>query len=244
LTSIKKHSDYQEEAKRLKDTKTYFDQFIENTQLNRTIYENDMRQAFVDLDYLDSSQSYITILVNAKMLDVSKENLNKVINAKNKPYFSRIDFKENGSSDGKKYYIGKLSLLKENNEPLIIDWRAPIASIYYDGRLGEVSYQTDTGTVIGELSLKRQFTIEDGELQDFFDVDITTNDDFLQAHLGAHADNRLKDIVSTIQAEQNKIIRADLEKPLIVQGAAGSGKTTIALHRIAYLIYTYEKNYA
>ena len=243
MTSIKKHSDYQEEAKRLKDTKTYFDQFIENTQLNRTIYENDMRQAFVDLDYLDSSQSYITILVNAKMLDVSKENLNKVINAKNKPYFSRIDFKENGSSDGKKYYIGKLSLLKENNEPLIIDWRAPIASIYYDGRLGEVSYQTDTGTVIGELSLKRQFTIEDGELQDFFDVDITTNDDFLQAHLGAHADNRLKDIVSTIQAEQNKIIRADLEKPLIVQGAAGSGKTTIALHRIAYLIYTYEKNF-
>ncbi|WP_366924603.1 UvrD-helicase domain-containing protein [Metallumcola ferriviriculae] len=177
------------------------------------------------------------------MLDVSKENLSKVIHAKDKPYFSRIDFQETGSNESKKYYIGKLSLLKENNEPLIIDWRAPIASTYYDGRLGEVSYQTDTGTVSGELSLKRQFTIEEGKLLDFFDVDITTNDEFLQSHLGAHADNRLKDIVSTIQAEQNKIIRADLEQPLIVQGAAGSGKTTIALHRIAYLIYTYEENF-
>ncbi|MDW7674475.1 MAG: RNA polymerase recycling motor HelD [Bacillota bacterium] len=243
MTSIKKHPEYKKEADRLEYTKDYFNKFVENIEENSKNYQSEIREAFVNLDYLDSSQSYITILTNAKFLDVNKENLTKVLSAKDKPYFSRIDFQEQGTNGKKKYYIGKLSLLKEDQEPLIVDWRAPVASIYYDGRLGEVSYQTDTTTIKGNLSLKRQYTIDAGKLLDFFDVDITTNDDFLQASLGAHAENRLKDIVATIQAEQNKIIRADLEKPLIVQGVAGSGKTTIALHRVAYLIYTYEDSF-
>src|SRR5690606_36215031 len=104
-------------------------------------------------------------------------------------------------------------------------------------------YNCPKGYVRGELMLKRQFSIENGELLNIFDIDITTNDDFLQGYLGASADNRLKDIVSTIQAEQNQIIRADMWTPLIVQGAAGSGKTTIALHRIAYLVYTHERSF-
>jgi len=101
----------------------------------------------------------------------------------------------------------------------------------------------DDGNVEGRLLLKRQFSIEEGKLKEIFDIDITTNDEFLQASLGANADSRLKEIVSTIQTEQNRVIRADMWEPLIVQGAAGSGKTTIALHRIAYLIYTYEKTF-
>jgi DNA helicase-2/ATP-dependent DNA helicase PcrA len=109
--------------------------------------------------------------------------------------------------------------------------------------LGQAKYLCPEGEINGELSLKRQFTIEAGELREIFDIDITTNDQFLQAHLGASADNRLKEIVSTIQAEQNRIIRADLKTPLIIQGVAGSGKTTIALHRIAYLIYNYEGSF-
>lgn len=129
-------------------------------------------------------------------------------------------------------------LTQEEQEPLILDWRSPIASIYYDGRLGAVDYQTPTGTIQGQLSLKRQYTIEKGQLLDIQDIDITANDAFLQASLEANADHRLKDIATSIQAEQNRVIRADMT-PLIVQGVAGSGKTTIALHRMAYLIYTY-----
>lgn len=109
--------------------------------------------------------------------------------------------------------------------------------------MGRLSYLTPAGMAEGELLLKRQFTINNGKLERFLDMDITTTDAFLQAVLEENKDNRLRDIVSTIQAEQDAIIRADINNPLIVQGAAGSGKTTIALHRIAYLIYTYRKTF-
>jgi DNA helicase-2/ATP-dependent DNA helicase PcrA len=131
----------------------------------------------------------------------------------------------------------------EDQKLIIVDWRAPIANMYYESRLGDASYQCPDGKISGTLSLKRQFSIEKGRLEEIFDIDITTNDQFLQSYLGASADNRLKDIVSTIQAEQNRVIRANMERPLIVQGVAGSGKTTIALHRIAYLIYNYGKSF-
>ena len=132
---------------------------------------------------------------------------------------------------------------EEDQELIIIDWRAPVANLYYEGRLGEANYDCPEGNIEGEILLKRQFFIEEGELLNIFDIDVTATDELLQSCLGANADNRLKDIVSTIQAEQNQIIRADMWKPLVVQGAAGSGKTTIALHRIAYLIYNHEKNF-
>jgi len=115
-----------------------------------------------------------------------------------------------------------------------------MSSLYYEGRIGQASYDCIDGTIEGEITLKRQYQINMGQLEGFTDIDITTNDEFLQAALGASKDRRLGDIVSTIQAEQNKIIRAPLSKHLLVQGAAGSGKTTIALHRIAYLLYAHE----
>lgn len=243
MTSLKKHPDYLEETRRLKSTIQYMDIYIQDIYKKQQSSTDEIKEAMVNLDYLDSSQSYITILVNARYLDYSRESLEKVLRAKAKPYFSRIDFRDNREKQPAKYYIGKLSLFKDDHEPLIIDWRAPIAGVYYDGRLGEVSYEAEEGTVTGELLLKRHHTIEKGQLSDFFDVEITTSDEMLQETLRGSADHRLKDIVATIQAEQNKIIRANLEKPLIVQGVAGSGKTTIALHRIAYLIYTYEKTF-
>jgi DNA helicase-2/ATP-dependent DNA helicase PcrA len=183
-------------------------------------------------------------MLDARFLDNLAKNFDGLIRARKKPYFSRIDFQHKETPQLVKYYIGKAALTrKEDNEPIIIDWRSPIASVYYDGMLGEVSYATAVGIAEGELLLKRQYTIRNGELEDILDVDITTTDTFLQAALGENKDNKLKDIVSTIQSEQNEIIRADISYPLIVQGAAGSGKTTIALHRIAYLIYTYEKSF-
>lgn len=198
----------------------------------------------------DSSIDYVDLSVNMLIQGSLALKLRNLEEAQQKPYFARIDFTESdaGRPDGKaekeELYIGKMCLINEEDmKPVIIDWRAPVSSLYYEERLGAAHYLCPKGDVQGELTLKRQYTIEKGEMVNLFDIDITTNDTFLQGYLGASADNRLKDIVSTIQAEQNRIIRAPMWTPLIVQGAAGSGKTTIALHRIAYLVYTYEKTF-
>lgn len=242
--SAASHSDYKEEVKRIEETMGYIENAIKATEENRKGHKEEIKDAFINLDYLDSSQSYVAILINAKLLDELEHNYDNLLKSREKPYFARIDFKQEGYSKIDKFYIGKMSLSKpEWDIPMIVDWRSPLASVYYDGRLGQVSYNTNSDTVKGEMYLKRQYTIEDGELKNIMDIDITATDTFLQASLEANADNRLKDIVSTIQAEQNAIIRADIDKPLIVQGVAGSGKTTIALHRIAYLIYTYEETF-
>ena len=239
--SIQKHKDYNYEKARLKYTKKHVEHLINTIIKESKVNKENIKQAMVDLDYLDSSQSYITILTSNELLRMGAQKYSGLIRSQNKPYFGRVDFKESGSNQPKRYYIGKLALARpRDNNPILIDWRSPLANIYYDGRLGEVSYESPSGTVKGELSLKRQYTIDEDKLEDFIDIDITTTDAFLQASLQANADNRLKDIASTIQSEQNKVIRADSSRPLLVQGVAGSGKTTIALHRIAYLMYTYE----
>ena len=159
------------------------------------------------------------------------------------PYFARIDFKADDENEMKKLYIGKTNVFNEKSEIEVVDWRAPISSIYYEGQMGRTKYLCPEGVIEGELSLKRQYDIQDGKLIDYNDIDITTNDQLLQNCLNENSDTRLKNIVATIQSEQNQIIRANMFKPLIVQGVAGSGKTTVALHRIAYLVYTYEKNF-
>ncbi len=243
MNQLQEHNEYSLERNRLEETIRYMSEYLDRIRARQVVYRDEVKEAFVNLDYLDSSQSYITILVNARQLDNSRESLGQVERAIDKPYFARIDFQAEGEPCPKNYYIGKLSLFDENYDPLIIDWRAPLASIYYEGRLGKTAYQAAEGQITGKLKLKRNYTIEDGRLYDFYDMDITTNDEVLQASLRDNADQRLKDIVASIQTEQNRIIRAGLERPLIVQGVAGSGKTTIALHRIAYLIYTYERTF-
>lgn len=156
-----------------------------------------------------------------------------------KPYFARIDFTIDGENEDKECYLGKVGVIDENNNLVTIDWRAPIASIYYDSSLGRASYEAPEGTITGDLTLKRQYDIENGELLDFRDVDLVSNDEILAPYLSSSADNRLKNIVASIQSEQNAIIRERINKNLIIQGVAGSGKTTVALHRVAYLVYNY-----
>jgi DNA helicase-2/ATP-dependent DNA helicase PcrA len=238
--TIKKHPDFTKEVNHLEETKHYIEDVIDASEKHMDDYKSNIQQAYEELDYLDSSQSYINILTNSKFLEITERDFHLLKRNRDKPYFCRVDFKPESSSEAEPLYIGKTALYRrEDQQPIIVDWRSPIANVYYEGRIGPVSYKTAKGTATGELFLKRQYTIENGALANFQDIDITARDELLQQSLGSSKDNRLKDIVSTIQAEQNRIIRADMSRPLIVQGVAGSGKTTIALHRIAYFIYTY-----
>lgn len=241
--SCKDHPSYPVEHKRLNDTLTLVNKTLSESRLNKNKVDSEIDR-LKKTGSSDSSLDYVDLSINFLLQSAFALKLRNLIEAQKKPYFARIDFMEEGSKDQEVLYIGKMCLIRdEDMKPVIIDWRAPVASLYYEERLGKAHYLCPKGDVAGELKLKRQFSIEDGELKNIFDIDITTNDEFLQGYLGASADNRLKDIVSTIQAEQNHIIRADMWTPLIVQGAAGSGKTTIALHRIAYLVYTHEKTF-
>lgn len=164
-----------------------------------------------------------------------ENEINSIEKAKKNPYFARIDFKSKNNFD--KCYIGKKGVSDYDNNVITVDWRAPISSLYYDSNIGECEYKAPEGIIKGNLLLKRQYTIENSKLINFNDVDTVSNDDLLKPYLSVSADNRLKNIVSTIQSEQNKIIRESMGKNLVIQGVAGSGKTTVALHRIAYLVY-------
>lgn len=161
--------------------------------------------------------------------------------AVSKPYFGRIDFLPDDDTALQSYYIGKVGILDEQtNKPYIVDWRAPIASLYYGAEIGDTMYLAPEGAVFGTMPLKRQYHIENGRLIDVYDKNIAPVDEFLNAELAKSKDNRLSDIVSTIQSEQNSVIRRPKDHCVIVQGVAGSGKTTIVLHRLAYLLYNYQ----
>lgn len=176
------------------------------------------------------------------LTEIYLEKIRLMEKSLNKPYFARLDFKRDGESDIEELYIGKVGVIDEKNDNIIIDWRAPVSSMYYDSNIGDASYKAPEGTCTGKLLLKRQYEIENKQLKSYQDVDTVSNDELLKPYLEASVDNRLKNIVSTIQHEQNRIIREPVNKNLIIQGVAGSGKTTVALHRIAYLVYNNREN--
>lgn len=175
-----------------------------------------------------------------KIADMKKIHIRNLKTSVNKPYFARIDFTSDEDGKVSTVYIGKNGVIK-NTDIIVTDWRAPVSSLYYDAEIGRCSFEAPNGTISGNMSLKRQFEIELGELQEYFDVDLVSNDELLQKYLNSNNDARLKSIVSTIQKEQNDVIRKKIFDNIIIQGVAGSGKTTVALHRIAYLVYNYMK---
>ncbi|MBQ9267699.1 MAG: UvrD-helicase domain-containing protein [Clostridia bacterium] len=229
-----KEEEYLREKQKLDKTRKYIVQEIKES-------EERLERGFEDYDFDDYSDDYM----KAALKDRFNQRIKNLKMIEPKPYFARVDFVEDGSDKRDAFYLGKTFVTDhETLEQIVIDWRAPIADLYYEGRLGDAEYDCPEGMIKGEIKLKRQYFFkENGNLENLLDIDITTNDEMLQPFLAAASDTRLKNIVATIQAEQNKIIRADMWKPLIVQGVAGSGKTTIALHRIAYLIYNYEKRF-
>lgn len=157
------------------------------------------------------------------------------------PYFGRIDFLEKKeNSKVMPTYIGIHTFYDpESRATLIHDWRAPVSSMFYDHELGEAGYRSPSGEIKGEISLKRQYRIRGSKMEFMIESALTVHDDILQKELSSNADDKMKNIVATIQREQNRIIRNEDIRTLIIQGVAGSGKTSIALHRIAYLLYTF-----
>ena len=157
------------------------------------------------------------------------------------PYFGRIDFLEKKeNSKVMPIYIGIHTFYDpESRATLIHDWRAPVSSMFYDHELGEAGYRSPSGEIKGVISLKRQYRIRGGKMEFMIESALTVHDDILQKELSSNVDDKMKNIVATIQREQNQIIRNEDIRTLIIQGVAGSGKTSIALHRIAYLLYTF-----
>ncbi len=206
----------------------------ENTEHGITsLYTSDDFEALVELS------QYINPVTD-KIIDYEEEEhkillLEKMIKS---PYFARIDFKFDDEDEFEKIYIGRSSLRKNSyQEMYVYDWRSPIASIFYRFMTGEAFYDAPCGRVTGELNLKRQYEIKNGKLEYFFDSDVQIVDEFLRQLLSQNTTAKMKAIVETIQHEQDVVIR-DMENDLLmVQGVAGSGKTSIALHRAAYLMY-------
>ncbi|GGC79480.1 HelD family protein [Enterococcus wangshanyuanii] len=178
-----------------------------------------------NLSFIDNRNSFETSI--RKKLAYLKET----------PYFSRIDFQFDNEDEIEKFYIGRYGFADDLGQQLIYDWRAPISSLYYDFSLGDAYYESLGMKFHGYVKGKRQFEIEKGKLKFVVDTDDTVNDDFLMNELSKNTSNEMKTIIHTIQKEQNEAIRDVKTKNLIIQGVAGSGKTSIALHRIAYLLY-------
>ena len=190
-----------------------------------------------------------------KAMNLATNDIKKYEEVYNNPYFGRVDFRETRSAEIENIYIGKHGInSSKNGEEIVIDWRAPVADLYYSGTGGEAYYKAPSGIIEGELSLKRKFLFdEEGNIEKIFDESINELmingeegqglvDEFLKINLEESRGKKLKEVVATIQKEQNEIIRWPRNLPIIVQGSAGSGKTTIALHRLAYLIYRYKEN--
>ncbi|USG64343.1 UvrD-helicase domain-containing protein [Brevibacillus ruminantium] len=198
-------------------------------------------------DDIEAVETYASIKQQAEVLSErerihrhAQNQLKTLIRLQKSPYFGRIDFREAGERGAEQIYLGIGSFLDEKEEEfLVYDWRAPVSSLYYDYSPGPAEYETPAGLIQGTMELKRQFIIRDGELTSMFDTGVTIGDELLQEVLGKQADGQMKSIVATIQKEQNRIIRNVKNRLLIVQGAAGSGKTSAALQRVAYLLYRY-----
>ena len=159
------------------------------------------------------------------------------------PFFGRVDFCFEDEDKAEPFYIGIGNFAERAGmTPLVYDWRAPVSGLFYDYDKGPASYEAPSGTISGEIAAKWQYKIRNGRMVYGFESDVKIDDEILKQELGNSGDAQLKSIVRTIQKEQNEIIRNTKDRILVIQGAAGSGKTSIALHRIAYLLYHDRKN--
>lgn len=178
------------------------------------------------------------------MYETVKRDRSRLEKARKKPYFGRIDFYDEDSKKDEALYIGRVGISKNIIDKVVIDWRAPVASVYYENAVGPCGYTVQNEkTYAIDLLMKRTYEIENDTLKDFYDSDVVANDELLTKYLAKNKKAVLGEIIATIQKEQNEIIRKSPKQNVIVQGSAGSGKTTVAMHRISYILYNYDKEF-
>ncbi|GAB6149505.1 ATP-dependent DNA helicase [Clostridium novyi A str. BKT29909] len=246
---IQKELDFELESQRVKETvSTIKKEILNYIDKRKELSEHlvDARKQAVE-EYKDDEDKLIEFFDHERF--VAEESF-KAIDRRFKeltilqpsPYFGKVNFKEKEFDDNEDIYIGRFGVTDEAAyEPIVVDWRAPVASLFYAGKLGDATYKAPMGDVDVDILGKRQFIIKKENLLGMFDSELDVKDEILQMVLSKKAGEKLKDIIMTIQQEQDSIIRQPREKTLVVDGTAGSGKTTIALHRVAYLLYNYRK---
>lgn len=186
-------------------------------------------------EMFDNKMALKTRLTQQEEYQRDRKRYEKMLDA---PYFGRVDFCYDGDEEPEVYYIGVGNLTEDHGKgAYVYDWRAPVSGLFYDYDKGKASFQAPAGVMEGEITRKRQYKIRDGRLVFALETEMNIDDEILQQTLSENGDNRLKSIVTTIQKEQNSIIRDTRHRIMVVQGCAGSGKTSVALHRIAYLLY-------
>ncbi len=234
---------WQEEEAYLEDTLEVVKRNIESYETQTTRMQGEIKEM---LDhYHDNDVELYTALNNTiTMQENMKRALLRNRKALKKPYFGRIDFLDEKLGKEEKLYIGRGGIARDTTHQVVIDWRAPVATAYYENGLGKCSYPApDGGSFAIDLKKKRTYEIADGKLLDFFDSEVIANDDLLTKYLAKNKQAVLGEIIATIQKEQNDIIRKSPYHNMIVQGVAGSGKTTVAMHRISYILYNYQERF-
>ena len=207
-------------------------------------YILDYRKKYIE-EYRDDEDKLIEYFDHERYIKEESykaidRKLSEFVKLKESPYFGKVNFVDDGY--GEELYIGRYGLTPEGSyDPVIVDWRAPVASLFYKGMLGKTTYNSPQGEVPVDILGRRQLIVKKAKLEGYFDSDINIQDEILQMVLSSNSGEKLKDIVNTIQKEQDEIIRADRSKVVVVNGVAGSGKTTIALHRVAYLLYNFRQ---
>ena len=234
----------QDEEKRLKHTLEIAQRKVDANRQSVQALAEELHAMQEEFDENDKEAQTLWHNADARFKFVNQD-LRRAEQARKKPYFGRIDFRDKKLKKDEVYYIGRSVIADNPAEPEVIDWRAPIASVYYDAALGDVSYSVKgEGKYDIALSRKRTYEIENDELKDFYDSDVVANDELLTKYLARNKKAVLGEIIATIQQEQNEVIRKKPQHNMIVQGAAGSGKTTVAMHRISYILYNYEQEFA
>ncbi|WP_331461396.1 HelD family protein [Micromonospora tarapacensis] len=194
-----------------------------------------------DMDGVEKANVRVEVNTSVALAEhavIVKKRIQRLLNS---PYFGRVDFRAIGEADAKAHYIGVHSFSDPKTREIVVhDWRAPVSSLYYDFESGKASFEAPQGVTDGEITAKRQYKIQDGRLEYMFESALNIGDDVLQRELSHSADDKMKNIVATIQREQNAVIRNETAQVLILQGVAGSGKTSIALHRVAFLLYRFK----
>lgn len=216
---------------------------IDKYQAEEAVLGGSIKEMFAHY-HDDNPEMYIELANSITRKDSVSKALRKNLKALVKPYFGRIDYDDIELGRKSSLYLGKNSVAKNSITMEVVDWRAPVASVYYENEIGHCTYQVPDGSKIPiELELKRTYEIDNGKLVDFYDSEVVANDELLTKYLAKNKEAVLGEIIATIQKEQNDIIRKTPFRSVIVQGVAGSGKTTVAMHRISYILYNFPERF-